>query len=186
MEGHLEYKENRVIISDELRNQQLFKKLYTRDTSQNKKKFYDFITYLYFVYSKKSTYSSFLPSAKHIMACTERLNMTVEEAEKYIQAIEDNELMALIISWYIKAVYNVEERLMLGVLDKIEEYLTFMQDFKPDKTNHESFVKAVKGSNELLDYREKIQQRVFKEIKKTGQSGSKSTFIEDKLNKLNN
>ena len=78
-----------VVIDDNLLLLKPFRELYEKDNSDNKSKFMDFITYIYFTYDPRSDYSYITNEEDRVIEVCESNNLKIGKLNKHEQACVD-------------------------------------------------------------------------------------------------
>jgi len=174
MKELLDYVNDRVIVSEQLKNTSSFLALRKRDNTKNADNYYKELSYMFFVYSRKSIYFDLEILDRKKLVCHDQLKIDAGDYEKFDTDLVFKECLSL----YDELQYSKQERLLNGIDEKIDEYLDFYRKTKIAEDTHEMVAKAMKSSSELLDLREKIEKKVLNEKATRQQGGGQSKMFE--------
>lgn len=165
----LEVSESNVMVSDMLESIPEFKALKTL----HGKSFGKYIKYLFFVYDKRSPYKNLVLSDRKLIACEDRVG-----DKGFWKGADKDEVFNGCMEKYTEMTTTHKERLLLGINEKIEEYLDFWKSQKIGANNHELVAETIKNANDLLILQERMEKRIKeeKDVKEVG--GGKATLIE--------
>lgn len=165
-----ELKNGKVVVTEEgLLNVNL-KVLHDADHSKGKDKFSKMGSYIYSVYDKRSMYNNIGMSDRRKLVCDEVL-----QDKNYWVKAEANPDVQNIIAKQDLLQFTHKERLLEGVKVKVDEYLTYFGTLKISDKNYKDYREMVKGSEDLIDFYDKLEAKVNKEAlsRQVGNADSK-------------
>lgn len=164
----------KVVVTEQGLMNNAIKRLYDADTQKNKERFYKMAAYIFYVYDKRSIYLK--------MSLTDRQQLVSQDIlvdPDYWKTVENSETFREIIEKLNKIQYSHKERLLEGVKLKIDEYLNVFDQMKIDVKNYKDFQSMAKGSQDLLELYNKLEQMVGKEALSKQVGGGEAKMFED-------
>jgi hypothetical protein len=146
------------------------KMLFDSDHSKGKEKFSKMASYIYSVYDKRSMYKNIGMSDRRKLVCDEVL-----QDKNYWVKAEANPDVQNIIAKQDVLQFTHKERLLEGVKRKIDEYIDYFDTMKISDKNYKDYSAMVKGSEDLIDFFDKLESKVNKEAmsRQVGDADSK-------------
>lgn len=134
------------------------KVLFDSDHSKGKDRFLKMASYIYFVYDKRSMYRNIGMSDRRKLICDEVL-----QDKSYWAKAEANPDVQSIIAKQDLLQFTHKERLLEGVKRKIDEYVDYFDTMKISDKNYKDYSAMVKGSEDLIDFYDKLEAKVNNE-----------------------
>tara|TARA_B100000686_G_C16732251_1_gene941402 strand:+ start:132 stop:638 length:507 start_codon:yes stop_codon:yes gene_type:complete len=126
---------------------------------KKRKSYEKIITYLFFVYGKKSPYGNLFEMDRKKVVSADRLGGDPQEYEK-LEALEG---VKEAVDKYLMLQYTPKEQLLAGVQRKVAEYLEFWDAMKIDEDNHKVVSESLEGANKLLRLQKELESQVNQE-----------------------
>lgn len=150
------------------------KRLYDSDSGMEKERFFKMATYIFFVYDKRSIYTSMsLEDRQRLVS-----NDHVEDSE-YWKSVEENIVFKEIVDKLNQIQFNHKERLLEGVKKKIDDYLNVFNGLTLTEKTQKDHMAMAKGSQDLLELYDKLEQMVSKEALSKQVGGGTTKMFED-------
>lgn len=132
------------------------------------------LQYLFFVYDVRSPYKDMLITDRKQIVCVDRI-----KEKMFWKKVETCTPFLELRDKYVELITTHKQRLLMGIDEKIEEYLQFWKMQKIDSTNHDLISDTLKNANDLLILQERMERRIKeeKEVRQVG--GGKATLVED-------
>lgn len=169
-----ELKNGKVVVTEQGLLNIHVKELYESDHTKGKEKFHRMATYAFFMYDKKSQYHN-LPE----MDRKKLISMDVIKIKNYWVDAEGNSKFQELISRMNELQYTHKERLLDGCKRKIDEYIDYFTTMKISDKNHKDYREIVKGSEDLIDFYDKLEAKINKEALSRQVGGGDSKMFED-------
>jgi hypothetical protein len=169
-----ELKNGKVVVTEQALLNASVRNLYEADHTKGKIKFHKMATYIFQVYDKRSIYMKMSFSDRQKLVSKE----CVEE-EDYWKKAESNRLVQELIEMMNKLQFTHKERLLEGAKRKIDEYVAYFDLLKLNKENEKLYRETAKGSEDLIDFYDKLEQKVNKEALSRQVGGGDSKIFED-------
>ena len=169
-----DFVEGNVVVTEQGMQNPLIKSLYKGDKSESKIKFYKIISYIFFIYSKKSEYRNVLINDRKKI-----VSKDIIKDEKFSEKFEKNENLMKIVDLFNELQFSHKERLLEGVKAKIEEYLNFWNNTALNDGNHKLIKETLEGSENLLKLQDKLEKLVSEEALKRQVGGGTSALFEN-------
>lgn len=131
------------------------------------------LKYVHFVYNKDSIYKNILISERRKVVCVNYFGKNISED------FEGDEKIRNFIQVFKNLSMTHKERLIEGIEQKIDEYLTFWKNIQIGDDNHKLVTESLENSHTLLVMQEKLEKLKHAEnaIKQMG--GGESKLFED-------
>lgn len=165
---------NKVVVTQQGLMNLMIKNLYDADTGKNKEKFHRMASYIFYVYDKRSIYNNMSLPDRQLL-----VSKDIVGDEGYWKIVESNAMFVDIIKALNKIQYSHKERLLEGVKRKIDEYLDVFDKMEITEKNHKDHQAMAKGSQDLLDLYNKLEQMVNKEALAKQVGGGEAKMFED-------
>jgi hypothetical protein len=170
-----ELKNGKVIVSDQGMLNIHVKKLHDSDHSRGKEKFHKMASYAFHVYDKRSMYRNLPEQERRKIVCSDVL-----EHKNYWTDAEGNESFQALISKMNNLQFTHKERLLEGCKRKIDDYISYFDNLKIGEKNERDYRNVIKGSEDLIDFFDKLELKVNKEALSRQVGGGESKIFEDK------
>lgn len=133
----------------------------------------DILKYVYFCYSPTSIYRNTLISERRKLVCVNYFNKDIS------QTFESDEKVRNFIKVYQNLSMTHKERLIEGIEQKIDEYLTFWRSIAIADDNHKLVTESLENSHTLLLMQEKLEKLKHNEAAIKQMGGGESKLFED-------
>jgi hypothetical protein len=164
----------KVVVTEQGLMNASIKRLYDSDTGKNRDRFYKMASYIFYVYDKRSIYSSMSLSDRQKLVS----NDIVMDPD-YWKSVEENSTFKEIVDKLNSIQFNHKERLLEGVKKKIDEYLDVFNGMSITEKNYKDHQAMAKGSQDLLELYDKLEQMVSKEALSKQVGGGTARMFED-------
>lgn len=164
----------KVVVTEQGLMNNAIKRLYDADTGSGKERFHKMAAYIFFVYDKRSIYLK--------MSLTDRQKLISTDVlldPNYWKTVEGSETFTEIIEKLNQIQFSHKERLLEGVKSKIDEYLDVFNQLKIDVKNYKDHQAMAKGSQDLLELYNKLEQMVGKESLSKQVGGGEEKMFEN-------
>jgi hypothetical protein len=169
-----ELKNGKVVVTDQGLLNFNVKELYDSDHTKGKEKFQRMAEYAFFMYDKRSIYRNLPESERQGIICLD----VIQVKNYWIKAEANNQFQALIAAMN-KLQYTHNERLLEGCKRKIDEYIDYFQTMKISDKNYKDYGNVIKGSEDLVDFYDKLEAKVNKEVLSKQVGGGESKMFEE-------
>lgn len=169
-----ELKNGKVVVTDQGLLNVHVKKLYDADHTQGKARFHKMASYLYQVYDKRTIYKNLSEQDRRLMVCTDVL-----DDKNYWVNVEANKEFMAIVAKLNQLQFTHKERLLEGCKRKIDDYIDHFDNLKISQKNQKEYREVIKGSEDLVDFYDKLEQKVNKEALSRQVGGGESKLFED-------
>ena len=169
-----ELKNGKVVVTEQGLLNRLVKNFHDSDHTKGKEKFHRMAAYAFFMYDKRSMYKNLnVPDRRQIIC------LDILQVKNYWVNAEANSDFQELISAMNKVQFTHNERLLEGCKQKIDEYLDYFQTLKIDSKNFKDYGSVVKGSEDLIDFYDKLEAKVNKELMSKQVGGGESKLFEE-------
>lgn len=169
-----ELKNGKVVVTEQGLLNFHVKELYDQDHTKGKEKFHNMAAYAFFMYDKRSIYKNLPEYDRKQMIC-----MDVIRAKNYWVGAEANAKFQALIAAMNKLQFSHNERLLEGCKQKIDEYIEYFQTMKISDKNYKDYGNVIKGSEDLVDFYDKLEAKVNKEVMSKQVGGGESKMFEE-------
>jgi len=169
-----ELKNGKVVVTQQGLLNVHVKKLHDADHTQGKVRFFKMAAYLYSVYDKRTIYKNLSEQDRRLMVCTDVL----DDKNYWVKAEANPEFMA-IVAKLNQLQFTHKERLLEGCKRKIDDYIDHFDSLKISQKNQKEYREVIKGSEDLVDFYDKLEQKVNKEALSRQVGGGESKLFED-------
>lgn len=169
-----ELQNGKVVVTDQGLMNESVRKLYEADHSKGKERFTKMGAYIYSVYDKRSIYRQM-----NLLDRQKLVSADVIGEPGYWRNAEKNESFIKIISKLNELQFTHKERLLEGVKKKIDDYLRYFDELKISEENHKNYQSIIKGSEDLLNLYDRLDQMVNEESHSRQVGGGESKMFED-------
>ena len=169
-----ELKNSKVVVTDQGLLNIHVKELYDADHTKGKERFHKMATYAFFVYDKRSQYRNLSEMERRKMVC-----LDVLKHKNYWVDAEANDKFQALIAKMNNLQFTHKERLLEGCKRKIDDYISYFDDLKISKDNYRDYGSVIKGSEDLIDFYDKLEAKVNKEALEKQVGGGDSKMFED-------
>lgn len=169
-----ELKNGKVVVTEQGLLNLHVKDLYDLDHTKGKEKFHNMAAYIFSMYDKRSIYKNLPEAERRQIVC-----LDVVKIKNYWVNTEANAKFQELISAMNAIQFTPNERLLEGCKKKIDEYIDYFSTMKIDSKNYKDYGSVIKGSEDLIDFYDKLEAKVNKEslLKQIG--GGESKMFED-------
>lgn len=164
----------KVVVTDQGLLNRNIKMLHDADSSKGKERFYKMASYIFSVYDKRSIYSNM-----NLLDRQKLVSNDIVGESDYWQKAEQNESFKKIVEDLNKIQFSHKERLLEGVKKKIDEYLDVFDKMTITEKNHKDHQSMAKGSQDLLELYDKLENMVNKETLAKQVGGGEAKLFED-------
>jgi hypothetical protein len=134
----------------------------------------DIIEYVYWNHDRDSMYHVMLPEERSKIVRSDRFSHVSETGYRELK----KKSVALVKKLDMLQ-FSSNERLMIGIEKKIEEYLEYWNKIKINEDNHKLVADTIDRAESLLKIKERIGKMVNKEIETKRMGGGGNTLIEE-------
>ena len=150
------------------------KELYDSDHTKGKEKFHRMASYAFFVYDKRSQYLNLSENDRKLLVGTDIIGN-----KNYWVDAESNEKFQALIAKMNNLQFTHKERLLEGCKRKIDDYISYFDNLKISEKNHKDYREIIKGSEDLIDFYDKLESKVNQEALSRQVGGGDSKMFED-------
>lgn len=169
-----ELKNGKVVVTEQGLLNFNVKSLYDQDHTKGKEKFHDMASYAFFMYDKRSIYKNLPESDRRQIIC-----LDVIKKKNYWTGPEGNQQFQALIAAMNKLQFTHNERLLEGCKRKIDEYIEYFETMKISDKNYRDYGNMIKGSEDLIDFYDKLEAKVNKEVLLKQVGGGESKLFEE-------
>lgn len=169
-----ELKNGKVAVTEQGLLNRYVKELYDADHTKGKEKFLCMASYAFFMYDKRSMYKNLPESERKQIIC-----LDVIQTKNYWVGAEANVKFQALIAAMNSLQYTHNERLLEGCKQKIDEYIDYFQTMKISDKNYKDYGSVIKGSEDLIDFYDKLEAKVNKEVMSKQVGGGESKLFEE-------
>lgn len=169
-----ELKNSKVVVTEQGLLNWNVRELYEADHTKGKEKFHQMAAYAFFMYDKRSIYKNLPESDRRQI-----ISLDVLKIKNYwVKAEAHPKFQALIVGMN-QLQFTPNERLLEGCKRKIDEYIEYFDKMKISEKNYKDYGNMIKGSEDLIDFYDKLEAKVNKEslLKQVG--GGESKMFEE-------
>jgi hypothetical protein len=131
-------------------------------------------SYAFHVYDKKSIYLNLSEVDRRKLVSAD----VIGKKNYWVDAESSEEFQSLIAKMN-NLQFTHKERLLEGCKRKIDDYISYFDDLKISKDNYRDYGNVIKGSEDLIDFYDKLEAKVNKEALSRQVGGGESKMFED-------
>ena len=169
-----ELKNGRIVVTEQGLLNEKIKKLYDSDHTKNKDKFHKMASYIFSVYDKRSIYMKMQEEDRKKI-----VSLDVVKEKDYWKRVEKNPIFKEIVLKQNDLQFSHKERLLQGAKRKIDEYVAYFDTLILNKDNEKLYRETIKGSEDLIDFYDKLEKKVNKEALLRQVGGGESKMFEN-------
>lgn len=169
-----ELKNGKVVVTEQGLMNVHVKKLYDADHTNGKAKFLKMAGYIYSVYDKRTIYGNLSEQDRRLLVCSD----VIDDKNYWVKAEANPDVISM-ISKLNNLQYTHKERLLEGCRRKIDDYISHFDKMKINEKNQKEYREVIKGSEDLVDFYDKLEQKVNKEKLSRQVGGGESKMFED-------
>lgn len=169
-----ELKNGKVVVTEQGLMNWNVKELYDADHTKGKEKFHRMAEYAFFMYDKRSIYKNLPESDRRQIIC-----LDVIKVKNYWVGAEANAKFQALIAGMNKLQFTHNERLLEGCKRKIDEYIAYFDTMKISEKNYKDYGNVIKTSEDLIDFFDKLEAKVNKEVLSKQVGGGESKLFEE-------
>lgn len=166
---------DRIVVEDDAFHHPEFKNLFSLDPSKEKVNFHNQIRYIYYVYSKKSSYYELLPDERKLIV----VNDHFKEKGYTVKTFEESPGVKEAIDKYNSLQLTSKEKALESCKKKIQEYIEFWELTTITKDTHKTVVESLEGVETLLKLQERIEKQVLGQQSSKIVGGGKASLFEN-------